>query len=233
MSTTKARIGYGSQFQYSLDGGSTWTTLAEVKDITPPSDTVDIFDGTHMASPDRTKEFVEGLSDPGECSFEMNFVPGSAADLAVQGFRGAGAIPIRIVFPNDVIWTFKGIRTAYEPAVPTEEIMTATVTFKVTGSYVATAAAEPENIVIPAIAGIAQVGEELYAYEGMWTGAPSFSFQWQEDDSGWADIAGATSQEYTPVAGNVGNALRVIVTATNTAGSETATSQPTADVLAE
>jgi hypothetical protein len=227
--TTNAAIGYGSLLEYSLNGGSSWLTLAEVMDITPPSDSVDIIDATHMQSANRTREFVEGLNDPGECSFEMNFVPGSAADLAIQSFRGAGAIDLRITFPNAVIWTFKGIRTGYEPAIPNEDKMTATVTFKITGSYVATPAAAPTNTTLPAISGVAQVGVTLTAWEGVWTGAPTFTYQWLADA---VAITGATSRTYVPVVGQITDVITVTVTGTNAAGSASATSVATAAVIA-
>lgn len=91
MAETAASIGYGSFFHISEDNGATWIELAEVFDITPPNDTVDEIDATHMQSPNRTREFIPGLIDPGEASFEMNFVPGSASDLKVAALKVAGA----------------------------------------------------------------------------------------------------------------------------------------------
>jgi len=96
-----------------------------------------VIDATHMQSPNSTREFILGLNDPGECSFEMNFIPGSTADALLQQVKAdREAVSCRITFPNTVTWTFTGLLTGYEPAVPTEDKMTATVTFKVTGSYV-------------------------------------------------------------------------------------------------
>jgi TP901-1 family phage major tail protein len=94
--------------------------------------------------------------------------------------------------------------------------------------------AVPTNLVLPAVIGTPQVGVALVAYRGSWTGEPtSFTYQWQENDSGWANITGATANSYTPIVGEVGNPLRVIVTAVNSAGaSSPATSGPSADVLA-
>lgn len=143
MAATEAIIGYGSTFALG-DGADpeVFTPLAEVFDITPPSDAVDVIDATHMASPNATREFIIGLNDPGECSFEMNFIPGSTADVAIQAVRAARErVNCRITFPNDVTWDFAGILTGYEPAAPTDDKMTATVTFKVTGSYVTGTAA--------------------------------------------------------------------------------------------
>lgn len=137
MAETEAMIGYGSRFAIQAAGDADFVELAEVYDITPPSDNVDVIDATHMQSPNATREFILGLNDPGECSFEMNFIPGSIADAKIQAVRSARAkVSCRITFPNDQTWTFSGILTAYEPAAPTDDKMTATVTFKVTGSYV-------------------------------------------------------------------------------------------------
>lgn len=132
-----AQIGYGSAFGIDLAGGTNYVDLAEVFSITPPNDSLDIVDVTHMGSPNRTREFITGLNDPGTCSFEMNFVPGSASDDLIQAVKSAGTVvACRITFGSGAIWTFDGLLTGYAPAVPNEDKMTATVTFKVTGSYV-------------------------------------------------------------------------------------------------
>lgn len=135
---TDARIGYGAKFSIDPAGGTSFTDLGEVFNITPPSDSIDVIDATHMQSPNGTREFILGLNDPGTASFEMNFVPGSASDDLIQQVRAARAVvSCRITFPDTSTWTFDGILTGYEPAVPNEDKMTATVSFKVTGSYVA------------------------------------------------------------------------------------------------
>ena len=138
MAVTAARIGYGSLFAISTAGAAgPWSDIAEITNLTPPSDQLDIIDATHMQSPNATREFILGLNDPGECSFEMNFIPGSDADDLLQAVRAARAkVNCRITFPNLVTWTFEGILTGYEPDAPIDEKMSATVTIKVTGSYV-------------------------------------------------------------------------------------------------
>ncbi len=227
---TDARIGYGSVFEISTDNGSTWDEIAEVSDITPPSDSVDVVDATHMQSPSSTREFILGLNDPGEASFEMNFLPGSTSDGIIQDIRASRArVKCRITFPNGATWTFDGLLTGYEPAVPTDDKMTATVTFKVTGSYVAEAAASPVNSVLPAISGLAKEDEVLTAWPGIWSGAPAFTYQWKNEG---VAISGATGQTYTPVSGDVDDNLTVTVTATNSAGSASATSAETLPVVA-
>lgn len=91
-------------------------------------------------------------------------------------------------------------------------------------------AAAPVNTILPAVSGIAQEGQTLTAIS-VWSGASSITYQWQEDDAGWANITGATGKTYVPSSGVVGNPLRVIETATNSEGSTSATSAPTAAVI--
>lgn len=138
MAETEAMIGYGSKFAIG-DGASpeTFDDVAEVFNITPPSDNIDVIDATHMQSPDATREFILGLRDPGECSFEINFIPGGDGDTAIQDWRDARERrTCRVTYPNGVTWTFSGLLTGYEPTAPTDDKMTATVTIKVTSSYV-------------------------------------------------------------------------------------------------
>jgi hypothetical protein len=129
-----------------------------------------------------------------------------------------------------VTWKFTGQVENYEPAVPNEDKMTAAVSFKVSGSIVATAAAAPTNSVLPAISGIAQVGQTLTAWEGVWSQAATFTYQWEADGT---PISGATSKSYVPVVGQIGEVITVVVTATNTAGNASAESVATAAVIAE
>lgn len=137
MAETEALIGYGSLIEISQDDGATWQDGGEVNDITPPTNSVDLVEATHMQSPNGDKEFILGLNDPGECSFTLNFVPGSSSDQMYQSVKAARErVKVRITYPNEVTWTFSGLLTAYQPAIPTADKMTATVTFKVTGSTV-------------------------------------------------------------------------------------------------
>lgn len=141
MPETNVSIGYGTQFQIQEEGSpDNYTTLAEVTSITLPSAVVDQIDATHMQSPNRTREFIAGLIDPGECTFDMNFVPGSTADDRLHELL---ALPVtdnrrscRVEFVNGVTWTFDAVLTNYEPTAPVDDKMTASVTFKVTGSLV-------------------------------------------------------------------------------------------------
>lgn len=135
-----ATLGYGSKFQIeSVNSPNVFTDMGEVFNITPPSSTVDQIDVSHMLSPGRRREFIDGLIDPGECSFEMNYVAGSASDIVLRAILDT---PIgtsrtrtcRIIYPNDVIDEFSANLQSYEPNLPTDDKMTATVSWRVTGT---------------------------------------------------------------------------------------------------
>jgi Phosphoesterase family/Concanavalin A-like lectin/glucanases superfamily len=105
-------------------------------------------------------------------------------------------------------------------------------------SLVVTAApAAPSNTSLPTIAGIAQVGQTLTASQGAWSGTLpiSFSYQWRRCDSSGAscvDIVPAAAQTYTLTAAEAGATVRVVVTASNSAGASSASSMQTAVVQA-
>jgi hypothetical protein len=97
-------------------------------------------------------------------------------------------------------------------------------------------ASPPTNTSRPTITGSTRDGATLTAHHGGWTSSPtSYAYQWQRCDSSGANcgsIGGATSQEYVLTTSDVGHRLRVVVTASNSAGSGTATSNATAVVQA-
>jgi len=135
---TTALIGYDTELAFaSVLAPTTFVALAEVFEVTPPSFTVDQVEATHMASPDRTREYIPTLTDPGTASAVMNFVPGSATDTLILGLRTSGAtVPMRITYPNNETVTFDGFIAAYTPNVPLDDRMTAEVQIKVTGAVV-------------------------------------------------------------------------------------------------
>jgi predicted secreted protein len=231
MTTTLARIGYDTKFAIeNAVGSGVYVELAEVFSVTPPSGTIDQIDATHMQSPDRTREFIPGLKDAGSASAEMNYIPNSSTDqllmlLSINGEKRS----MRITYPNGVTVTFPASVESYEQNIPLDDKMTAVITLKVSGAVTIAAAAAPTNTTAPAISGVAQVGVTLTAWEGIWTGSPSFGYVWNLDG---VPIVGATGKTYTPVVGDIGDPITVTVTGTNTAGSASATSVATAAVIA-
>ncbi|MDP9259180.1 MAG: DNRLRE domain-containing protein [Actinomycetota bacterium] len=95
----------------------------------------------------------------------------------------------------------------------------------------------PANETAPSISGSAQEGQALTATAGTWSGTQPITnvYQWRRCDStggSCVDIAGANNTTYTLTGDDVGNTLLVAVTASNSAGSSTATTAPTSIVVA-
>lgn len=94
----------------------------------------------------------------------------------------------------------------------------------------------PASSTPPTVSGTATQGQTLTALNGTWTGSPSsYDYQWRSCDSSGANcssVSGATSGTYLLQAGDVGNTLRIVVTAINSYGSGSATSAQTAAVSA-
>lgn len=91
----------------------------------------------------------------------------------------------------------------------------------------------PVNTVKPTVAGTLVVGYTLTASSGTWsgTGAITYSYQWERCDSNGQSctaLNSVSSQTWTIVSNDVGHTLVVLVTATDSNGSSTASSGPTA-----
>lgn len=163
-----------------------------------------------------------------------------SVDTWLEAWESVESIPAKIEIEfaaKTITWT--GLMHVANFAVSSEQggRVTASIEMSSDGELtrVTDTAAAPVNTLLPSISGIAQQGVSLTANEGSWTNWPtSYAYQWQEDDSGWANIAGATGNTFTPAAGQVGLPLRVIVTASNSFGAGSpATSGATAATLAE
>lgn len=82
----------------------------------------------------------------------------------------------------------------------------------------------PVNTTRPSISGSAVEGNTVTASNGTWNGSTpiTYAYQWVRCDAtgaGCHNISDATSQTYTPTSLDVGNTVRVLVTATNSISS--------------
>lgn len=94
-----------------------------------------------------------------------------------------------------------------------------------------TSGSAPTNSVAPTACASPQVGVSCAGGNGTWTGSPTFTYQWKSPGC-TTNISGATSINYSPVVGDVGNTLCLAVTGTNGFGSLTVNSNVTAAVTA-
>ncbi|MFO6453248.1 MULTISPECIES: hypothetical protein [unclassified Aeromicrobium] len=82
-------------------------------------------------------------------------------------------------------------------------------------------AVAPVNVARPTLAGTARVGSTLTAGTGSWSASASHTFRWTRNGKA---IAGATGRTHRLTAADAGSRVAVVVTATNVAGSTSATS---------
>ena len=106
----------------------------------------------------------------------------------------------------------------------------------VAGLSTAASSAVPVNTAPPKITGTAaQAGETLSTSTGTWTSSStiSYAYHWRRCDkqgNGCSNIGGADTSSYQLTSSDVGHTIRARVTATNSDGSATAESAPTAVV---
>lgn len=125
------------------DGGSpveTFTNIAEIRDLTPPTISRTTPEVTHRESPGRFQEYIPGIRDGGEVSMTVNWLPAnvSHADMRVQLMADNVAHNYRMTFPSTPAstCTFKAIVTSLSPAAGIDEALSASLTFKITGQPV-------------------------------------------------------------------------------------------------
>jgi predicted secreted protein len=134
---SEALIGWDAEFW--LDNASgTLTQIAEVTAITPPNPQTDTIEVTNFKSAGRRREYIAGLIEDGEGTFEMNLVPGSASDVLLRAAQADGVVrSYRLILPTSGDgWQIDGecIVTGYERSIPIDDRMTATVTVRFTGA---------------------------------------------------------------------------------------------------
>lgn len=137
---SRAIFGLGTQLQAG-DGQTpqNYSTVAEVRSISGPTLTTDILDVTSHESQFGVREFKAGLIDPGELTFDLAFQPGEPTHGIRTGLQAdqlnRTVRSYHLVFPSPIgfTWAFVGIVTGLPLTFPIDEVITASVTIKVTG----------------------------------------------------------------------------------------------------
>lgn len=116
----------------------TWNSvvLAEVTNVTGPSESMDLIEVTNHDSADTFKEFIAGLRDGGEVSVEGNFkASDSTGQIALHtDFQAGTSRTLLITFPSS-LGNMSGTAfcTAFEMSFPHDGKIGFSATFKYTG----------------------------------------------------------------------------------------------------
>ncbi len=120
---------------------------AEVLDVSGPGLARESIETSHMgtsgpgAGSVGSKTFMPAdLVDPGELSFDVHFNPDTVPPIHGDAETVTVTFPIPAGLTNGATWVGTGFVTAYEPAAPPEDKMTASLPVKFSGSIAITAA---------------------------------------------------------------------------------------------
>lgn len=118
----------------------TYVTIAQVSNVAGPSMALDTVDVTTHDSAGGFREFVAGLADAGEVTFDLVYDPDSATHANSSGGvvyrlhqRTATAFKLTLTDTTATVITFDAFVTAFEPSEPVDGAMTASLTLKITG----------------------------------------------------------------------------------------------------
>lgn len=124
------RIGHGTTLKF-VDSAN---VIGEVFNIDPFEISVDEIDVTTYASEDKYREYMAGLLEPGEISFECHIDESDAGQNEAIAALGGAAESFELEFPSAVAkWEFDAYVSGYAPSSPLDDKMTATITLKLTG----------------------------------------------------------------------------------------------------
>lgn len=125
------------------EGTEVFTTIPGVLDLGGPSQTQDLIDVTSHDSPNRRREYILGLIDGGELTFELNY---NSAQTQHQELYTDFVTPpaagrnYQILFTDGTLFELTGHITNFEFSSPLDGQYKANVSIKITGDVTLTPA---------------------------------------------------------------------------------------------
>lgn len=219
--------------------GIAWTEVGGTTDLGAAGDTSELITSDQINGA-RTRK-LKGTRNAGSMAVvcDLDYAdPGQLALIAAEKSKDSYAF--RMVFNDAPLGGTPSERLFVAFVMSTSEqynqansVMALNATLEIDSNFVPVAAAAsgsaPDNTVLPAITGTAQVGDTLTASTGTWTGSPTptYGYQWFADSE---SLPGETGSTLDLTSDHEGTVITVAVTATNVNGSATAISAPTSAV---
>lgn len=131
----------GPGFLLQVNNAGTYTTIAEVKDISGPETSVDVVEVTNQDSPDNFEEIIPTLKRGGTTSFDVNFVPSDATHDSTTGLlaflNSRTKKEWQIILPGTGLSVqFDGYVVKWGPKFPVANVATASMDIRVSGPVV-------------------------------------------------------------------------------------------------
>jgi len=152
-----AEHGHASKLWATLiTNPSSFTAIGNVISISGPSQTRDAIEKSTMDSTSKFREFIPGMLDAGEMTFDVNYDGSDGGDATILGGTNATtgllkntntSLTYYLIFndgaatattnathiSNHSYWYCKGLMTALGHAIPFDDKITQSVTIKLTG----------------------------------------------------------------------------------------------------
>ena len=127
---------YGNQATFAES--TSWTEVAQIVDIGPPEIEADDIDVSNMKSPEQFKQFDPGWADAGEVEVTVQYEKAAATALYALFRQKKG---FKMTFEDGSSWGLDGYIKKFGGEVDREGVITQTITVKVSGKPLFTAAA--------------------------------------------------------------------------------------------
>lgn len=134
--SSNAFSGVGTKFKRSnMLSSPTFTAIAEVNSISGPDKSRGTIDVTNLDSASGYREFIPGFRDAGQVSLNMNFTLAGYNTLN-DDFESDAIRDYQIVFGDTGATTFEFSAYLIQlgTAIPLDDKVTATATFKISGA---------------------------------------------------------------------------------------------------
>ena len=138
---SNAISGPGFLLQVSTTAGQagSFTTVAEVKDITGPGVTLDVIDVTNQSSPGGYEEIIPSIRRAGEVDFDVNFDPlsgthdGATGLLYLANNKLKRGWRLQLQDTGTHYWAFDAYVVAFQTKSPVAGVLSGTTKLRVTG----------------------------------------------------------------------------------------------------
>lgn len=132
MAASSGLIGKGTSLGYSDTQGGSYTSVGEVIDVAPPDEAVaNDIELTHYLSDNDTIEYKPGWNEPGESTFQINFVPAQYQTLRL--LKGVTKW-WKITYHDGSFEVTQAYIKRLSKAVPIKDRITATITLRTSGA---------------------------------------------------------------------------------------------------